>query len=84
MKQPGGYRRGGLKADDLAANYGKSRRHIMRLTAEPREDYEARAQHTGRQVLQLREEGLSIRKIASLLGVSVGTVHRHIKAAQEE
>lgn len=63
---------------------GKSPRHVMRKFAEPREDYLRRAEETRRKVLKLREEGKTIRAIASELDVSVGTVHRHIKAAREQ
>ncbi len=69
--------RGGLTARELADRIGCTPQTIRRWTAEPREDYLARAQEKRRRVRDLRARGLSIRAIAQETGYSVGTVHRY-------
>lgn len=81
MKQPGGVRRGGLKAEELGKQLGKSGRSVVRVFAEPREDYLARANVRRKRVVELRGQGMTVRAIAEEVGVSVGTVHRYIKEA---
>ena len=83
MKVRGGVRRNGVTVRELAEMVGKSESTIVRKFAEPRKEYLARAEQRRKAVLRLRREGKSIRAIAEELGVSVGTVHRHIKAAEE-
>lgn len=62
-------------ARELANRMGVSPRTIQRYMAEPRSDYEARAEARHEQIRELRSEGLSMRAIASEVGVSVGAVH---------
>lgn len=78
-----GVRRKGKSLRQLAEVTGRSTRWVSMYTSEPREDYLARAEERGRRVLELRAEGKTIRAIAEELDVSVGTVHRHIKAARK-
>lgn len=80
----GGVLRGGKTAAELAEMVGKSPRTIVREFSEPREDYLRRAEKRGEAVLRLRKEGMTIRAIADEVGVSIGTVHRHIKRARED
>lgn len=83
MKVRGGALRNGRTARHYAEKYRVSERTIVREFSEPREEYLARAESRGEAVLRLRGEGKTIRAIAEELGVSVGTVHRHIKAARD-
>lgn len=78
-----GVRRNGKTLKQLAKDVRKSERWVATYTSEPREEYLARAEERREAVLRLRREGKSIRAIAEELGVSVGTVHRHIKAARD-
>lgn len=76
-------RRRGKSIRELARLKNVSPASVARYTSEPREEYLARAEERREAVLRLRREGKTIRAIAEELGVSVGTVHRHIKAAEE-
>lgn len=76
--------RNGLTARELAERIGCTPQTIRNWTAEPREDYLARAAEKRRRVQELRAKGLTIRAIAAELGCSVGTVHRYVKEAQEQ
>lgn len=62
-------------ARELAEQFGVSKRTIQRAIAEPREAYEARAAQRHERIHELRNDGLSMRAIASELNVSVGSVH---------
>lgn len=71
--------RNGLTARELAERIGCTPQTIRNWTAEPREDYLARADEKRRRVQELRAKGLTIRAIAAETGYSVGTVHRYAK-----
>lgn len=81
-RRHGGAKRAGLTYDALRRMGYTSATAAADGLLEPREDYLARAEERGRRVLELRAEGKTIRAIAEELDVSVGTVHRHIKAAR--
>lgn len=55
---------------ELAEKFGTSPRHIRRIIAEPRDDFEARSKARQLEALQLREKGLSYRQIGSEMGIS--------------
>lgn len=74
--------RNGLTARELAERIGCTPQTIRNWTAEPREDYLARAQEKRKRVQELRAQGLSIRAIAAETGYSVGTVHKYAKEAE--
>lgn len=76
--------RNGLTARELAERIGCTPQTIRNWTAEPREDYLARANEKRQRVQELRAKGLSVRAIARETGYSVGTVHRYIKQMQEQ
>jgi len=59
----------------LAEKIGVSERTIKRYIAEPRAEYDARVEARHERIRDLRAGGLSMRAIATELGVSVGTVH---------
>ena len=71
----GRYPRSGRTARELAEKMGASVRTAQRWTSEPRETYEARAAARHERIHELREQGLSMRAIATEVGVTVGTVH---------
>lgn len=71
--------RNGLTARELAERIGCTPQTIRNWTAEPREDYLARAAEKRRRVQELRAKGLTIRAIAAETGYSVGTVHAYAK-----
>lgn len=62
-------------ARQLAEQFGVSVRTVQRAVAEPRDEYEARTAQRHERIQELRDSGLSMRAIATELGVSVGTVH---------
>lgn len=68
-------RRRAHTARELAERFDRSPRTIRRVMAEPRADYQARvaARHT--RIHELRAQGLSMRAIATEVGVTVGAVH---------
>lgn len=70
-------------AKDLAAQLGVSERTIQRLMAEPRGEYEARANERRRLVAEKRAEGKSIRAIAEELGISRGLAGTYAKDADQ-
>lgn len=76
--------RRGLTKRQLAKMAGISEATVSRRYSEPREEYLRRAEKRGEAVLRLRKEGKTIRAIADEVGVSIGTVHRHIKQARED
>ncbi len=61
-------------AKEMAARLGVSERTIRNVVAEPRADFEARAQERRQRAVELREQGLKYREIAEEMGCSVGTV----------
>lgn len=63
-----------MTAREGAQRLGVSPRTIQRLVAEPRADFEARAQERRQRAVELREQGLKYREIAEEMGCSVGTV----------
>ena len=69
-----------LTAREVAKRYGISERHVRRVVAEPRTDYEARAVQRQDQALALIESGLTYQQVADKLGITRGTaaglVHR--------
>lgn len=79
----GGAKRGGLTYKALRELGVTKTKAYKENRFEPREEYLARAEQRREAVLRLRREGKTIRAIAEELGVSVGTVHRHIKAAEK-
>ncbi|WP_072691206.1 sigma factor-like helix-turn-helix DNA-binding protein [Rhodococcus marinonascens] len=61
-------------ARELAEQFGTSERTIVRLVAEPRDDYTARARARRQQASELRAQGLKYREIAEQMGISTGAV----------
>ncbi|WP_040800702.1 helix-turn-helix domain-containing protein [Nocardia higoensis] len=61
-------------ARELAEQFGASDRTIRRMIAEPRADYESRAEEKRRRAQKLRAEGATYRQIADELGVGIGSV----------
>jgi hypothetical protein len=68
-------------ARELAVRFGVSLRTILRTMAEERSEYLTRAQERRLRIRELRETGLSMRKIAAEVGCSAGTVHSALKDA---
>ena len=66
-------------AREVAEQLGVSPRTVRRFVAEPRDAYLSRAEHRRQQIRELREQGLSMRAIATKVGCSVGTVHNALK-----
>lgn len=67
-------------AQELADRFGVTPRHIRRIIAEPRTDFEARARARQMEALGLREQGLTYQAIADQMkisrGAAAGLVHR--------
>ncbi|WP_226358491.1 MULTISPECIES: sigma factor-like helix-turn-helix DNA-binding protein [unclassified Pseudonocardia] len=61
-------------ARDLAEQFGVTRATVVRMMAEPRDDYERRARQRRAAAVQLRLQGLTYREIAERLGTSIGSV----------
>lgn len=70
--------RNGRTIKEAAELTGLSTRSIVRWTSEPREVFLARANDRRRQVKMLRDQDYSMRDIARMLDISVGTVHRYV------
>lgn len=70
--------RNGRTIKEAAALTGLSPRSIRRWTSEPREVYLARADEKRQRVLELHEQGMSMRAIANEIGCSVGLVHYYV------
>lgn len=68
-------------ARELAEQFGVSERTIRRHLAEPRDDYEARADERRRLIVEKRAQGMTMRAIAAELGVSLGLVATYSKEA---
>lgn len=66
-------------ARELAEQLGISISTVRRLMAEPRDQYLARANAKREQVAALRSQGLSVRAIASELGIPKSTVGRYVQ-----
>lgn len=62
-------------ARELAPKLGVSERTIRNYLAEPRVEYQARAAARHARIHELRAQGLSMRAIATEVGVTVGAVH---------
>lgn len=71
-------------ARELAERMGVTPRTIQRYIAEPRAEYEARAEARHERIRKLRAEGLSMRAIGAEVGVSVGTVHYALNRAADK
>lgn len=67
--------RNGRSVRELAEKTGFSTNTIIRWTSEPRDVYLNRAEERHQKILELRAEGLSMRAIASQLGISARAVH---------
>lgn len=76
--------RNGRTARELAEKTGLSIRTAQRWTAEPREAYLDRAEQRRQQIRALREQGLSMRAIATKVGCSVGTVHNALNHQEDD
>ncbi|MGW4125762.1 replication protein RepB [Nocardia sp. NPDC004711] len=61
-------------ARELAEEFGASSRTIQRMIAEPREDFEARAQAKQARAQELRAAGMKYKQIAEEMGISIGSV----------
>ena len=59
-----------MTAKELAARVGKSERLIRKMWAEPRDDYETRAEERRAEALRLYEKGLSYQGVADELGIT--------------
>lgn len=68
-------------AKELAAQLGVSERTIQRIMAEPRGEYERRANERRRLIAEKRAQGMTMRVIAAELGVSLGLVATYSKEA---
>lgn len=67
--------RKGKTARELAEKTGFSVRTIMAHTAEPRDVYLGRAEQRRQRIRAMRAQGMTMRAIATELGISVSTVH---------
>lgn len=65
-------------AKEMAAKYGVSERHVRRLAAEPRSEFEARSLTAtkGERARELHAAGAKYKEIAAELGISIGSVSR--------
>lgn len=71
--------RNGRTIKEAAALTGLTEQTIKRWTSEPRETYLSRAEERHEKICALRDQGMSMRQIATDLGISVGTVHYALK-----
>lgn len=76
--------RNGLTAAELARRTGKHITTIQRWTSEPREIYQARVDERRKKILEMREQGMTMRAIAAELGVSLGLVGTYSKQAERK
>lgn len=67
--------RNGLSIRELAEKIGRSQSTVALYTSEPREVYLARVQERHQRILELREEGMTMRAIAAELEITPGAVH---------
>lgn len=70
-------------AKELAARYRISERSVRNIIAEPREDFETRAQRRQDEALTLRRQGLSHAEVGEILGVSRDTAAGLVRRAQK-
>lgn len=70
-----------LTAKVMAERLGVSERTIFNYIAEPRSEYEARANERRRLIAEKRAQGMTMRAIAAELGVSLGLVATYAKEA---
>lgn len=70
-------------AKALAEQFGVSERTIRRHLAEPRGEYEARANERRQLIADKRAQGMTMRAIAAELGVSLGLVATYAKEADQ-
>lgn len=75
--------RNGRTIKEAASLTGLTEQTIKRWTSEPREAYIERARQRQETIRRMRGEGMTMRTIASRLGISVGTVHYAIKKTLE-
>ena len=68
---------------EAAERFGVSRRTIVRLAAEPRDEFLARAAARRAQAVELRGQGLSYRAIAEAMGCTTGSVGRLLHEARQ-
>lgn len=74
-----------MTAREGAERLGVSPRTIVRIMAEPREEFLARAAERRQRVLELRAQGLKLREIAEEVGMTVGgvgTILHHVRKAE--
>lgn len=69
-------------ARQVAAQFGVTPRHIRRVIAEDRDDYEGRADARRERIVALHRQGLGVRAIARELEVSAGLVSTRLKEAR--
>ncbi|MFZ2172512.1 MAG: sigma factor-like helix-turn-helix DNA-binding protein [Rhodococcus sp. (in: high G+C Gram-positive bacteria)] len=69
-------------AKEMAARLGVSERTIRNVVAEPRAEFEARAEARRRRAVELREQGLKYREIAEEMGISTGAVGKLLHDAR--
>jgi len=68
-----------MTARELGERFDRSPRTIRRVIALSRATYEAEAAERQRLICTMREQGMTMRAIATELGISPGTVHYAIK-----
>lgn len=73
-----------MTARELAEQLGSSMRTAQRLVAEPRDDFETRAQERRIRAAQLRNEGWSYKEISDELACSTGAVGALLHIARRE
>jgi transposase len=71
-------------ARELAEAFGASPRTIQRMIAEPREEFDARAQARQTRAQELRAQGLKHREIAEEMGISIGSVSVLLKPRRKD
>ena len=71
-------------ARELADQFGASTRTIVRLMAEPRDEFEARARQRREHAAQMRREGKTYKEIAEDMGISTGAVGALLHIARKE
>ncbi|MFE5708110.1 helix-turn-helix domain-containing protein [Rhodococcus koreensis] len=70
-------------AREIAEQLGASPRTVRRIVAEPRGEFEARAEARRAQAVELRAQGLKYTEIAEAMGVTTGTVGRLLSDARK-
>lgn len=72
-----------VTAREAAEQLGVSTRTIRRLVAEPRAEFEARAQARRARAVELREQGLLYKEIAEEMDTTTGIVGRLLRDARK-